>query len=133
VGAAKSRQALRQLARHVGRAAGRSGGDLREARGDGEQVLDPVAHFAGEQLVTFLGLLAARDVQEDPEHDPGDHADVVAPPARGDPAHLVAEQDAEVGLVTSDNRPRGRERRANPVAIRGMDMGGELLERDALL
>jgi hypothetical protein len=79
----------------------------------GEQVLDAVAHLAGEQLVAFLRLLAAGDVEEDAEHGPADDALILALAARRDPADLAAEHDAEVGFV-APRTPRVARRRRGP-------------------
>ena len=54
-----------QFARHLFGHVRRAGGELRKSHRDGEQVLDPVSHLAGEKLMAFLGLLAAGHVEED--------------------------------------------------------------------
>lgn len=39
---------------------------MSQTHGDCQEVLDPMAHFAGEQLVAFLGLFATGDGQDTP-------------------------------------------------------------------
>ena len=130
--AAERRQPLRQFLRHVLGRLGRSRRDGGQAGRDGEQVLDPVAHFTRQQLMAFLGLLASGDVDENSDHDATDDVRILALTARRDPADLVAEHDAEVDFVGADDGPRRGERRPHPVAVRRVDMGGQVFEVDII-
>jgi len=80
--------------------------------------------------VALLCLLAATHIHEDAEHHTVDDSGVGALAACGNPADFVIEHDAEVDLVGARDGARRYERRAHPVAVGGMDMGGKLLERD---
>lgn len=90
-----------------------------------------VAHLAREELVSLLGLLASRRVEEDAEHHRSDSAVVVALTPGGDPSDLVAIEDAEVGLVGTEDGARRREGRPDPVAVGRMDARGQVLEGHA--
>ena len=70
---------LGQVAGHLRRRR-RARGNCGECSCDGEQVLDPVPHFAREHLAGFLGQLALSHVEKDPEHHPPDDTLVIALP-----------------------------------------------------
>ena len=87
-----------------------AGRQIGETCGNCQQVLHPVAHFPGEQLMAFFGLLASRDVEEDTRHLALVQTFVISESARRDPSDLVAEEDAEVYDMPSPP-VRGNERR----------------------
>src|SRR4051812_28951554 len=90
-----------------------------------EQVLDPMAHLAGKQFVSFFGLFAARDIQENAEHDALDNAGVSALAAGRNPTDLPAQDDPKVDLIGSRDGAGGDERGPHPVTIGGVDMARE--------
>lgn len=45
---------------------------------NGQQIFHPVAHFPRQQLMTFLSLLAAGNVEENSVHDTADDIRIVA-------------------------------------------------------
>ena len=58
-----------------------------------------MTHLAGEQFMSFFGLLAAGNVQEHAEHDPFDNPGIASPTPRGYPAHVIARHDPEVDFI----------------------------------
>lgn len=80
------------------------------------------------RFIAFLGLLAAGDVQKDTEHGAVDHAVIFALPARGNPSDFIPDKNTEIDLVLPDCCAAGGKRGPYPVAISGMDMGGEIFE-----
>jgi hypothetical protein len=89
-----------------------------------------MAHLAGEEFVSLLGLLATGDVEEDARHDPSGDALVVALTSGRDPSHETPIQDAEVDLVGTVDRAGRREGRPDPVPVGRVDLGGKVLELD---
>jgi hypothetical protein len=78
--------------------------------------------------VAFLGLLATGHVDEDAEHDPVDHADIVSLTSSGDPPDFVPHHDPKVDLIRAQNPAGRRESCPHPIAIRRMDTRGQVLK-----
>ncbi len=91
-----------------------------------------MAHLAREHLVTLLGPLARRHVEEDAEHDPVDNAQVTPLAPGGDPQDLVTMPNTKVDLVGFRDRPGGPERVPHPLKVFRMNMAEQLLEGDGL-
>ena len=128
VRAAQRRQALSQVAVHLGRCRRRARGDGGEAGCNGEQVLDPVAHLARQQVPRLLGLLARRAVEEGAEHDPPDGTLVGAAPTSRDPLDAIRQKDAEVDLLGTRRRAGDRKRGPHSVEVRRSDPRGQVGE-----
>jgi hypothetical protein len=81
-----------------------------------------MAHFTGQQLDAFLGLLASGHVDKNSEHDPVDDAFIAALPARGNPTHLFSHQDPEIDFVSTLDCPGRGKRGLYAIAVGGMDV-----------
>lgn len=91
-----------------------------------------MAHIAGEQLVSFLGLPTSRDVNEDSEHDAADHANIVALSPSRNPPNFVTDHYAKVDLIRTHDRASRRERCPHSVTVGGVDMSRKVFERNKL-
>jgi len=130
MGAAKRRQPLGEFAGHVRRGVGGTVGDCGKARCDGQQVFNTMAHFAGQQLMGFLGLFASGHIQENAEHDAPDNALVAALSARRDPSAILVGNDPEIYFIRPDQGARCGKSRPDAVAVGRVDMGGQIFEAD---
>ena len=89
-----------------------------------------MAHFAGEKLMPLLGLLAAGHVQEDAVGQSHVNGRGVANAARGDPPDRLANHDAEIDLIGTDDGSGCDEGRTHALAIKRVHMGRKVLEGD---
>jgi hypothetical protein len=130
VSAPQSRQTACQFSSHICGSGGRPRCDHRQARRDGQKVLDTVAHFSCEQFMALFGLLASRNVEENAKHVALMEAGVVAQSTGRNPADQLADQDPKIDLVRPLDRPRCVEGCTHPVPIRRMNVRREVLEGD---
>ena len=128
VGPVERGQSPDQFMGHVLDAGGGSRRDRRQARRDREQVLDPVAHLAGQKLIPLLGLLAPGDVEEDAEHRPTQDIEIFALSPRGDPPDLAVDHDAKVSFVGAQDCAGRSEGGPDTITIRRVNVRGQLLE-----
>jgi len=82
------RQPLRQLLRHFLFRLGRPRRDRRQAGRQSKEILHPMAHFAGKQLVTLFRLLTPRDIEKDARHFLSCGVCVTPQAARRNPPHF---------------------------------------------
>jgi hypothetical protein len=122
MGAAERRQPLDQLTRHVLGGAGCPGGDRRQTCGNSQQVFNTVTHFAGEEFVSFFGLLPQSHIEENSEHGSTNNAHVLTLTASSDPAYLIANHYSKVSLVWTKNGSCGREGGPHTIPISWVNM-----------
>jgi hypothetical protein len=89
-----------------------------------------MTHLTRQQLVSFFGLLAPGDVEENARHPTVVQSLVIAKTARRDPADRLAQQDPEVDFVGANNSPCRCECSAHPVSIRRVNARGQVFKGD---
>ncbi|BBC99519.1 hypothetical protein YGS_C1P0775 [Sphingobium sp. YG1] len=82
-----------------------------------------MAHFTGQELIAFFGLLAPSNIKKNAEHGSSDDTGILALSTRRYPAHLILDEDSKVGLIRSKDRTCCSERSADAVAVCGMNVG----------
>src|SRR4051812_37112854 len=89
-----------------------------------------MAHFARQQFVGFLSLLALGDIKKDAEHNSVGYVGIIPLASSGNPADIASKQDAEINLVRAYYCARGGECRSDSLKISGMNVLGQNLESD---
>ena len=87
-----------------------------------------MAHFTGKQLITFLSLLAAGNINKDPKHDTTKDIGVATLPPGGYPPHIVSNEDPKIDFIRADNCPGRGECSPYTISVSRMDMRGQILE-----
>ena len=86
-----------------------------------------MAHLAGKQLVGFLGLLPASNVQEYSQHYAADNPGIASLAACRYPADFLIDHDTKINLVRTANASRSIES-SNPIPVSRVDFAGQLVE-----
>ena len=128
MGATQGDQPTREIARHILGGGGRSRRDRGQTCGDGQEVLDAVAHLAGQQLMRLFGMLPLSDINENAEHDAADETDALALTCGRDPPNRIPDHDPEIDLVGAHDGAGGGKIRPHTITISGVDMRGQVLE-----
>ncbi|QTK82028.1 Hypothetical protein AT6N2_L1227 [Agrobacterium tumefaciens] len=131
---AEGREPLSQLLRHFLFRLGGPRGDVCQSGRQSQNIFDAMAHLACQELMAFLRLLAARDVEEDPCHFFGCGISLVALTSGRNPTNVGSvRQNTEIDFKRPINRAGCDERRSDAVPVGGMDFCGKMLEGEVRL